>query len=392
MATVAVTKELIRLSREARVSLFLWGVHGIGKSSIVRQVADDLGIGFTDFRCAQIEASDLRGLPVKGDDGRTHFLPPSDLPAGGEGILFLDELNRSAEDVLAAAFQLVLDRRIGEYVLPEGWHVVCAGNIAEAEYSVTQLDPALRDRFCHVMVEAGHATLNEWAEWMWSRYGDRAASIIEFCSMDIRHLEADAPPSFGFSVEPSRRSWEMAFHMLEAWQRGDYTEAARREALSGLIGQTLTMTFLRQQTMMSGARVFDEGVAAIAAEFRELEHPHQAAVMWSVIRRVRNLSAASPELGVALDFLQLLIEENPDLAVAYVTEQVATGTRDSSAGDFEYQDWLALLQNAPLVKSLASIPKCRESSLFLQAMGSRPDLADRLARVLNPDVDSPSAA
>ena len=80
MATIRIVKELVRRCRAADVALYIWGVHGIGKSSVVRQTAEELGIGFVDFRAAQLEASDLRGLPDKGRGG---FRPRAQTASAG---------------------------------------------------------------------------------------------------------------------------------------------------------------------------------------------------------------------------------------------------------------------------------------------------------------------
>jgi hypothetical protein len=170
-------------------------------------VAQQLGVSLIDFRCSQIEAFDLRGLPDKTPDGRTRFLPPADLPRDGQGILFLDELNRASRDVMAAAFQLVLDRRLGEYELPQGWSIVCAGNFTHGEdYHVEQLDAAFRDRFCHLIVSSGSATYDEWCQWACEQFSDLAPNVIQFTGENLKYLEDVSPETLDFKVLPSRRS------------------------------------------------------------------------------------------------------------------------------------------------------------------------------------------
>ena len=111
-----------------KVPTFLWGAPGIGKSSIVKQIADEKGLDFIDLRLALMDPTDLKGIPFY--DKETHtalWAPPAFLPREGEGILFLDELNSAAPAVQSSAYQLILDRRIGEYELPDGWAIVAAG-------------------------------------------------------------------------------------------------------------------------------------------------------------------------------------------------------------------------------------------------------------------------
>lgn len=133
----------------------LVGNQGIGKSSVIKQYAQEHGLGFIDMRLGLMaDPGDLTGMPyVK--DGRMHYAVPSILPTSGRGILFIDELNRATRMLLQAVFQLVLDGRIGEYVLPEGWSIITAMNPATDNFIVTDIaDDALKSRFLHIKLEA----------------------------------------------------------------------------------------------------------------------------------------------------------------------------------------------------------------------------------------------
>ncbi|MBM4092226.1 MAG: AAA family ATPase [Planctomycetes bacterium] len=276
MANIETVKQVIRLCREADVALFLWGVHGIGKSSFVRQIATDLEIDFVDFRCAQIEASDLRGLPDKGADGRTYFLPPADLPTSGQGILFLDELNRANHEVLSAAFQLVLDQRVGQYQLPRGWNIVCAGNLENGDYTVAELDPALRDRFCHVLVSAGQLTFDEWADWMSQHYPERALDVVSFCGANLKHLEVVENEDLGFRITPSRRSWEMVARIQRVWDRGGYSRRTLTEAIAGL-----NPDFVASLTILELFAVIQHEVEHVVC-CHCIRQPEQSSVAWNI--------------------------------------------------------------------------------------------------------------
>jgi MoxR-like ATPase len=113
-----------------RVPLHIWGACGVGKSQIVAQVASDLSWQFLDIRAVQLDPVDLRGLPRISAD-QAEWVPPKFLPTSGKGILFLDELTAAPQMTQAGCYQLVLDRKLGEYHLPEGWVVVAAGNPGE---------------------------------------------------------------------------------------------------------------------------------------------------------------------------------------------------------------------------------------------------------------------
>jgi MoxR-like ATPase len=110
-----------------RKPAFLWGPPGVGKSQIVAQVATSLGVRLIDIRAVLLDPVDLRGLPTV-EAGKAAWAIPAFLPEDGAGILFLDELNAAPPLVQAACYQLVLDRALGEYRLPDGWSVFAAGN------------------------------------------------------------------------------------------------------------------------------------------------------------------------------------------------------------------------------------------------------------------------
>jgi len=102
----------------ARRPVFIWGGPGVGKSSIVKQLAETLNVPLQDVRALLLDPVDLRGLPFLGSDGRSKWATPEFLPQNGTGILFLDELNAAPAMVQASCYQLVLDRKLGEYTLP----------------------------------------------------------------------------------------------------------------------------------------------------------------------------------------------------------------------------------------------------------------------------------
>ncbi len=134
----------------------------MGKSQVVAQAAQALGRALTDIRAVLLDPVDLRGLPAIGDDGRSHWRPPAFLPREGTGVLFLDELNAAPPLVQAACYQLILDRRLGEYALPDGWSVVAAGN-REQDRAVTHRMPsALANRMVHLDFEPH---LEDWLAW-----------------------------------------------------------------------------------------------------------------------------------------------------------------------------------------------------------------------------------
>lgn len=142
---------------DVNLPILLWGPPGVGKSSMIRQEAQERGWKLIDLRLSQMSPVDLRGIPVPDHEtGRTKWYPPVELPEvkrdGKYGLLFLDELLQAPRDVQAAALQLVLDRRLGEYKLPDGWRVVAASNRVSDKAGTYQIISSLANRFVHIPV------------------------------------------------------------------------------------------------------------------------------------------------------------------------------------------------------------------------------------------------
>ena len=141
--------------------VIIWGPPGVGKSDMVRQVAASDSRELRDVRAVQLDPVDLRGLPYI-DHGVSRWAIPDFLPQTGRGLLFLDEINRSAAMVQNACLQLILDRRLGDYKLPDGWEIVAACNRESDGGGVTKMTSALTSRFTHIEVEPD---LDDWCRW-----------------------------------------------------------------------------------------------------------------------------------------------------------------------------------------------------------------------------------
>ena len=196
----------LRALISAGTPAFLWGAPGVGKSNVVEQVARELGRRLIDIRAVLLDPVDLRGLPHVNGDGRAHWATPEFLPRDGEGVLFLDELNAAPPLVQAACYQLVLDRKLGEYTLPDGWAVAAAGN-RETDRAVTSRMPsALANRFVHLDFEAD---LDDWCRW--ALQAGVCSEVIAFVRFRPNLLHAFDPDRKAF---PSPRSWAFASNIL----------------------------------------------------------------------------------------------------------------------------------------------------------------------------------
>ena len=227
--------EALRALIGERVPLHIWGACGVGKSQIVAQVACDLDYDFLDVRAVQLDPVDLRGLPRIAED-QTEWVPPKFLPTSGKGILFLDELTAAPQMTQAGCYQLVLDRRLGEYVLPEGWVVIAAGNPASERGVHFAMPRPLRNRFVHLDLEPD---LDDWCRW--AVKAQVRPEIIAFLRFKPELLHT-ADATSDANAWPTPRSWEMASQVLCGIARRQKTQflsgASEFEAqlLDGTVG------------------------------------------------------------------------------------------------------------------------------------------------------------
>ena len=190
------------------IPIMVWSSPGLGKSSVVRQVAEELNMGFIDLRLSLLNPVDLRGLPsIDRENNTSKWLSPEFLPSekkhGKSGILFLDEINLAPFSVMAAGYQLILDRKLGEYQLPPGWAVIAAGNRTEDNGNVTKFPSPLANRFAHIEIECDEKV---WRDWAISQ--GVSEEIISFLGKFPQHLCKF--PKAGEKTFPTPRSWELA--------------------------------------------------------------------------------------------------------------------------------------------------------------------------------------
>ena len=218
--------------------IMLRGAPGVGKSTIVRKIADELGIGFIDIRLAEMERVDIAGLPSV-ENGSTKWNIPSFLPTdnNSKGIILLDEITSAPGDVQVAAYQIVLDRKISNsnYKLPNGWFIVAAGNRSIDRAVVKAMSSALANRFIHLEIEA-HS--EEWATWATqNNVHPSVTGYIQYRPQSLFHME-------GENLEqgwPSPRSWERVSSLIPLFNEN---EEVLRKVVYGAVGSSVGVEFM----------------------------------------------------------------------------------------------------------------------------------------------------
>jgi len=221
--------------------LFLWGPPGIGKSELVEGIANELGGLMIDLRLGQMEPTDIRGIPFYNKDiGKMDWAPPVELPDEATAaqypivVLFLDELNSAAPSVQSAAYQLILNRRIGKYKLPDNVVMVAAGN-RESDKGVTYRMPTpLANRFIHQEMKVDFASWQEWA--VNNRIHKDVVGYLSFAKQDLYDFDAKSA-SRAFATP---RSWTFVSQLLDDASDDDTI----MNLIAGTVGEGLAVKFM----------------------------------------------------------------------------------------------------------------------------------------------------
>ncbi len=304
MRSADITKTLSALVAE-KLPAFIWGAPGIGKSSVVRQIAEREGIGFIDLRLSLMDPTDLKGIPFYDKDAhKAVWAPPSFLPEAGEGILFLDELNTAAPSVQASAYQLILDRRVGEYVLPDGWAIVAAGNRENDRGIVYRMPLPLANRFVHLDMEV-HA--GDWRDWALRRGLD--ARIVGYIGAKPDALFRFDPASDTKSF-PTPRSWEFVHGILQAGMDAELLLGA----VAGAVGDETAVDFVAFAKVM---HTLPDTKAILRGEEVEIPASLDALHVLSSMLVAQALDADDDTLAHLLRFT---LELPPEFAVLIVQD------------------------------------------------------------------------
>jgi len=231
-------KRSIRKAIQTRRPTFLWGPPGIGKSDIVKQIGIDAGREVVDVRLALWEPTDIKGIPYyNADQGKMVWAPPAELPTDPEStaIIFLDELNSAPPAVQAAAYQLILNRRVGTYELPKGVDVVAAGN-REGDRGVTYRMPApLANRFIHLEMKIDFDDFQEWA--VMNNVHPEVVGYVGFAKQDLYDFDPKSP-SKAFATP---RSWVFVSDLLKD---DDCDIDTLHNLIAGAVGDGLAVKFM----------------------------------------------------------------------------------------------------------------------------------------------------
>lgn len=221
---------------ELRLGVFLWGPPGIGKSDMIYQIAQELGIGVVDKRLSQSDPTELKGYPWPDQKKKVMtFFRDEELPTEGAGILFLDEMNSAPQATQAAAYQLILNRRLGTYELPPDWIVVAAGN-RSTDRSVVHAQPAaLSNRFVHIDLVPD---VEDWVDWAEKNgVSDATRGYMRYRPSNLFTDKIEV----GMRSFPTPRSWVFADKIISS---NPLRPEVAVELIKGTVGEGVALEYV----------------------------------------------------------------------------------------------------------------------------------------------------
>jgi hypothetical protein len=320
-------QETIEKLIEDKIPVFIWGAPGIGKSSIVKQVAKERGLEFVDLRLSLLDPTDLKGIPFFDKENheavwaKPNFLPKEE---DSKGILFLDEINTAPPSVQASAYQLVLDRKVGDYELPHGWSIVAAGNNESDRGVVYRMPPPLANRFVHLEMQV------DFEDWkLWAFKSKILSSVIGYLQYDKDKLFVFDPAKNEKSF-PTPRSWEYVDRVMKT----GLNKKLLFDTISGAVGKEVATDFLAFEKVMHSLPDIDLLLNGESKE--EISHDNQVlfALCAGIVNHLKNEDKNS-KVDEALKFSFSL---PPEFSVMLVKDLQQSGINIESSAVWE--EWV----------------------------------------------------
>lgn len=285
---IKAVKKIIELDKKTTMNLtaMLWGGAGVGKSTIINTVGNELDYKVTEIRLSTLSPVDVRGIPyvdsenalsfdtleavnrlinklqVKSNEDsdmiqlpnndklksklaelksslenssleqRFRFIPPEFMPTGNEAkpiLLFFDEINTSVPANQVVAYEIALDRKMGGHPLPEGTCVVMAGNRVKDRGATYEMPMPLANRLIHIEVTS---EIDQFIEYGMSKQFHEG--VLAFLKTKPQLLEV--APSSGNWAFPTPRTWEMSSNIILDAEDNNINELDTKKIVSATIG------------------------------------------------------------------------------------------------------------------------------------------------------------
>ena len=306
--------------------IMMWGPPGIGKSTIIRELTEELDIGFIDVRLAQREPVDIRGLPVPRDDRQgVDWIIASEWPREGQedfkprGIILFDEITAADPSLQVAAYELILDRRLGTlYDVPDGWYIVAAGNRTKDGAVARAMSSALANRFCHLELTEDHKS---WVDWGWKNgIHPSVLAFIRFRPDLLLNMAGNRERGW-----PSPRTWARVSLEMQLAETTGLSNRALSHIIEGLVGVGAAIEF---QGFLNWSEKLPD-IEGILRGDEELFIPERSDQKYALISALVTHILEEPDIGVIINgiFDVLLEFTNEWCQVAYHDIQLTLTSR-----------------------------------------------------------------
>lgn len=317
----AILPHMIKLKRPT----MLWGRPGEGKSALINQAAADVDHDVLDIRLSLYDPVDLRGIPAR-DGNLTTWLQPDLLPRDGQGVIFLDELPQAAPSIQAAASQLILDRRLGDYVMPEGWTCMAAGNRLTDRAAAHQMPTHIINRFTHFDIENDVPSFSKYA--MDNGIDHRVVAFLRFRPKLLSQFDPKNPGVFA-----SPRAWEAASEILTTGMSREHIFLS----LQGTVGEGPSIEFQSFLNVYGTLPTVDQ----VAADPGGAMLPQDAAGKYAITTAL----AVHADVSNFDNFIHYSKRMEPEYGVLLITD--ATGRLSALKETQAFTNWA--INNAELV-------------------------------------------
>lgn len=293
-------KPILRRAIAKRRPIFIWGPPGVGKSDMVNQISAEFKNSHViDLRMALMDPTDIKGMPYySAGDNTMKWATPSELPTEEFAkkfeiiILFLDELNSAPPAVQAAAYQLTLNRRVGQYSLPDNVVIIAAGNRMGDKGVTYRMPSPLANRFLHLELRVD---FEDWEVWALSNtIHPQVVGFLKQFKGDLYNFD----PTQHDRAFATPRTWSFVSDMID----DEMPDSSNTDMVAGLVGEGMAIKFMAHRRHAADLPDPADVLSGKVTEFKSKEVSAAYALVTSLCYELRTRYDNSKRAGKMDEF------------------------------------------------------------------------------------------